>query len=192
MSSMSSSSSCLIIFMLALIFFHSTEYLLSRVVHARGELLLSFPYLVAMSLALVEFTVESFLLTSYKKRVLSLVSTLGITMVLFGELMRKAAIIHAQKAFTLQVQTRKRQEHALITTGIYRYVRHPAYLGWTVWAVGTQFLLGNLICIPLFYHLAMKFFQERIPVEENLLASFFGEQWHAYRKKTPTYLPGIP
>ncbi len=31
-----------------------------------------------------------------------------------------------------------------------RYIRHPGYLGWLVWAVGTQILLANPICTIAF------------------------------------------
>jgi len=35
----------------------------------------------------------------------------------------------------------------------YRYVRHPGYLGWLIWAVGTQVLLTNPVCTLLFAYL---------------------------------------
>jgi uncharacterized membrane protein len=35
----------------------------------------------------------------------------------------------------------------------YRYVRHPGYLGWFIWAVGTQVLLANPVCTLLFAQL---------------------------------------
>ena len=31
-----------------------------------------------------------------------------------------------------------------------RYCRHPGYLGWFVWAVGTQLLLVNPLCLTGF------------------------------------------
>lgn len=38
----------------------------------------------------------------------------------------------------------------LVTRGVYRLCRHPGYLGWYAWAVGTQLLLCNPICTPAF------------------------------------------
>ena len=29
-------------------------------------------------------------------------------------------------------------DHLLITTGIYAHMRHPSYVGWFYWSVGTQ------------------------------------------------------
>lgn len=28
-----------------------------------------------------------------------------------------------------------------------RFVRHPGYLGWLIWATGMQLLLGNPVCL---------------------------------------------
>ena len=53
----------------------------------------------------------------------------------------------AGKAFTHRLWSVKRPEHKLVTWGIYRHLRHPAYLGWFLWSVGTQLLLCNLVCL---------------------------------------------
>ena len=40
------------------------------------------------------------------------------------------------------MQERKREEHELVTHGIYGICRHPSYLGWWIFAVGTQVRLN--------------------------------------------------
>ena len=75
---------------------------------------------------------------------------LGLVLVLAGEAMRKAAIVTAGHNFTHIVQVTRRARHALVTRGIYKHVRHPGYLGWLFWAVGTQLLLSNPLCTVVF------------------------------------------
>lgn len=100
--------------------------------------------------------------------------------------------IQARHNFTHIIQLRKRPEHTLVTCGVYAWVRHPGYAGWTVWAVGTQLLLCNPLCALLFAAAAWRFFDRRIRAEEQLLASFFGEAWRQYRGQVPSGIPGIP
>jgi protein-S-isoprenylcysteine O-methyltransferase len=85
----------------------------------------------------------------------------------------------------------KRQDHVLITTGIYAYMRHPSYFGFYWWAVGTQLLLCNPICVFGFLYALHRFFKDRIEEEEPLLIKFFGNNYVEYKKKTQTYIPLI-
>ena len=80
--------------------------------------------------------------------------------------------------------------HTLVTTGLYRVIRHPSYLGMLInslgWALtfrsGVGVLLTALIIPPLV---------ARIRAEEALLASEFGEAYEAYRFATSRLIPGI-
>ena len=100
--------------------------------------------------------------------------------------------VQAQHNFTHLIQLHKRPEHTLVTSGVYAWVRHPGYAGWTIWAVGTQLLLCNPLCTLAFAAAAWRFFDRRIRVEERLLASFFGDAWQQYRARVPSGIPGIP
>jgi len=80
--------------------------------------------------------------------------------------------------------------HALVTEGIYSVIRHPSYLGLIVgmlgWALafrsGLGVVLTALIVPPLL---------ARIRAEEALLASQFGTQYDAYRRRTARLVPGL-
>ena len=61
-----------------------------------------------------------------------------------------------------------------MTTGVYAYFRHPSYFGWSVWALGTQLVLGNPVSLVFYAFAAYAFFKDRIPYEEYKLAEFFG------------------
>ena len=42
-----------------------------------------------------------------------------------------------------------RDKHMLITTGIYRYIRHPMYLSFMLWSTGQALLIDNWLSGPL-------------------------------------------
>lgn len=68
----------------------------------------------------------------------NLVSLTGLMLVIAGEFIRKLAMWTAKSNFNHYVQHVKEEGHELVTTGIYAYCRHPSYVGWFYWSVGTQ------------------------------------------------------
>jgi len=80
--------------------------------------------------------------------------------------------------------------HTLVTTGVYRVIRHPSYLGLLVnslgWGLafhsGVGVLLAALTIPPLL---------ARIRAEETLLRSEFGAAYDAYRARTSRLIPGL-
>ena len=66
------------------------------------------------------------------------VCAFGLCLVIMGEVIRKASMITASTNFNHYVQYRKQQDHQLVTHGIYAWSRHPSYVGWFLWSVGTQ------------------------------------------------------
>lgn len=69
---------------------------------------------------------------------LNWLSVVGLLMVLCGEGLRKAAMLTAGSNFNHIVQNEKAQSHVLVTSGVYSYFRHPSYVGWFYWSIGTQ------------------------------------------------------
>ena len=116
----------------------------------------------------------------------------GLVCVILGETLRKAGQLTAKQCFTHNISTRRREDHVLVTTGVYRYVRHPGYLGWLIWAVGTQVMLANPVSIALFAYTSWRFFAARIAFEEAALRRFFGAAYDAYAARTRTWIVGIP
>ncbi|KAL6752064.1 Isoprenylcysteine carboxyl methyltransferase family-domain-containing protein [Haematococcus lacustris] len=191
---MQQSEWCLLVFAVALVEFHVSEFVLACV-YMRDELgwhswLISQPYLVAMTVAVAEFMAEWYFVPSIKQHVW--VSWLGLCLLVFGEILRKCAMVTAGVAFTHRLKLSHRSEHKLVTHGVYRWVRHPGYLGWWLWAVGTQVLLANPLATLAFAIVAARFFRHRVAVEEAALCRFFGEQYRQYASATPTYIPFVP
>ena len=116
---------------------------------------------------------------------------IGVIFIVLGHFIRIGAMFTARKSFHHMVQEKKASTHTLVTTGVYAYFRHPSYFGWTVWALGTQLVLGNPISLICYALAAYTFFKDRIPYEEFKLTEFFGQEYRDYAKHVPIRMPFI-
>ena len=73
----------------------------------------------------------------------------------------------------------------------YKVFRHPSYVGFYYWAVGTQLLLGNVLNTILFATAAWMFFHRRIPYEEESLTLLFPDEYPEYVACTWIGIPFI-
>jgi protein-S-isoprenylcysteine O-methyltransferase Ste14 len=80
--------------------------------------------------------------------------------------------------------------HTLVTTGIYRRIRHPSYLGMLLTALGWVFGFRSGVGLLLFA-LMIPPLLSRIHAEERLLAEQFGEEYRRYVNRTRRLIPGI-
>ncbi len=83
-----------------------------------------------------------------------------------------------------------RDDHELITHGLYRHVRHPLYfgvllglMGVPVYAPSARGFLVMCVLIPIFLN--------RIRMEEAMLTETFGDAYVGYRKVTRKLIPFI-
>ena len=75
----------------------------------------------------------------------------------------------------------------LITTGIYRYSRNPAFLGFDFMYIGVLLMYGNLLTLG-FSVFAMVMLHLQILQEERFLERTFGEPYREYRRHVFRYL----
>lgn len=71
----------------------------------------------------------------------------------------------------------------------FRLCRHPSYFGWFCWSVGTQVILGNVICFIGFYKVSINFFRDRVEHEEEILRTFFGSKYLKFMDNTSQFFP---
>jgi protein-S-isoprenylcysteine O-methyltransferase Ste14 len=87
------------------------------------------------------------------------------------------------------VSLQLREEHKLITTGIYSRIRHPMYSAFWLWAIAQALLLPNWIAgfagIVGFGTLYLL----RVGHEEKLMVDAFGDEYRAYMERTGRLLP---
>lgn len=123
----------------------------------------------------------------------SLVPTvvIGTCLILLGQVFRSLAMKQAGTSFNHVVQSSKKEDHVLITSGVYAVSRHPAYCGFFWWGLGTQLVLGNYICFLAYTIILWRFFAHRIEHEEKHLVNFFGNAYLEYRRTTRVLIPFI-
>ena len=81
-------------------------------------------------------------------------------------------------------------DHTLVTTGIYRFIRNPSYLGLIVLTLGWGLTFRSGIGIVMTI-LLMPPLIARMDAEEALLSGWFGEQYDAYRDRTSRLIPWV-
>ena len=84
-----------------------------------------------------------------------------------------------------------RQTHQLVTTGVYRHVRHPMYAAFFLWAVAQALLLPNWIAGPAGLAGFGTLFALRVGREERMMEATFGEAYRAYAARTWRVVPGV-
>ncbi|MEJ8571654.1 protein-S-isoprenylcysteine O-methyltransferase [Microbaculum marinum] len=84
-----------------------------------------------------------------------------------------------------------RDQHRLITEGVYRMVRHPMYTAFFLWAVAQALLLPNWIAGLSGLVGFGTLFLFRVFREERLMLETFGEEYRAYSARTKRLLPWI-
>lgn len=98
---------------------------------------------------------------------------------------------HKELGRNWSVSLEVREKHELITRGVYRYVRHPMYSAFFLWAVAQSLLLPNWIAglsgIVGFGTLYLF----RVGREEQLMLNAFGEEYRTYMRRTARILPWV-
>jgi len=83
-----------------------------------------------------------------------------------------------------------KEDHELITTGLYQYIRHPIYTGMLLMILGTALSLATLgACLGFFIILVGVLLKLR--QEEALLTRHFVQDYLSYKKRTRTLIPFI-
>lgn len=81
-----------------------------------------------------------------------------------------------------------KQDHQLITSGPYRFVRHPIYSGLLVALLGTALAIGRFSgFVAVLVAFAGWRFKWR--TEEKFMVEEFGDQYEQYRRSTPAIVP---
>jgi protein-S-isoprenylcysteine O-methyltransferase len=113
----------------------------------------------------------------------------GLALFALGLIVRWIAIIHLGRFFTVNVAIA--HDHQLITTGPYRYVRHPSYTGTLLIFLGFGLCTLNIFSLAaVFLPIATAFFW-RMHVEETALREAFGDRYRAYTVQTHRLIPYV-
>jgi protein-S-isoprenylcysteine O-methyltransferase len=113
----------------------------------------------------------------------------GVGLIALGLAIRWIAILTLRRFFTVDVAIRN--EHRVVQTGVYRFIRHPAYAGALMSFLGLGVAFGSwlslcVVIIPIGWA-----FLHRIRIEEAALLDGLGEEYLHYCARTARLLPGV-
>jgi protein-S-isoprenylcysteine O-methyltransferase Ste14 len=83
-----------------------------------------------------------------------------------------------------------KQDHELIQSGPYRFVRHPIYTGLLTGFVGSALALGQwrgVVAVAL----VTIAFMRKISIEERWMLEMFGERYARYRQRVRALIPFV-
>lgn len=84
-----------------------------------------------------------------------------------------------------------REEHELVTKGVYRSIRHPMYASMWLWGVAQALLLQNWVAGWASMVLFLPLYLLRVSREEQMMLDEFGEEYRAYMRRTGRIIPRV-
>jgi protein-S-isoprenylcysteine O-methyltransferase Ste14 len=114
---------------------------------------------------------------------------LGLGLVAAGVAIRSWAVWTLGRFFRREVTIEAGQR--VVSSGPYRFVRHPAYAGNILMYAGFGLAIGSWLSAGLLLAFAIAAHIPRIRVEEAELEREFGDDYRDYERKTSRLVPGI-
>jgi protein-S-isoprenylcysteine O-methyltransferase Ste14 len=84
-----------------------------------------------------------------------------------------------------------KEDHQLLTEGIYNHIRHPLYAGGMLGRCGLGLSFRGYLGTMVFVLVYFIIFRKRMEIEEQSLLSEFGEEYEKYMKRTKRLFPYI-
>jgi protein-S-isoprenylcysteine O-methyltransferase Ste14 len=81
-------------------------------------------------------------------------------------------------------------DHKLITSGPYKRIRHPMYLGIFIYTIGL-ILISSDFLVFIFFAFSIWANYRRIPQEEQMMIDQFGDEYREYMKHSGKLLPPL-
>jgi protein-S-isoprenylcysteine O-methyltransferase Ste14 len=82
-----------------------------------------------------------------------------------------------------------RDEHHLVTGGVFKYIRHPMYAAHLLWGLATPLMLHNWIAGFAFLTLSALQYLTRVGAEEQMMLEQFGDRYRQYMQTTGRLIP---
>jgi protein-S-isoprenylcysteine O-methyltransferase Ste14 len=98
---------------------------------------------------------------------------------------------HADLGTSWSITLQLREQHRLITEGVYRHIRHPMYLALFLYSTGQALVLPNWVAGPSYLITFAILFALRIRAEERMMLDQFGDDYAAYMARTKRLVPWL-
>jgi protein-S-isoprenylcysteine O-methyltransferase Ste14 len=113
----------------------------------------------------------------------------GAILIVLGTTLRLWSILTLGRFFRATVMVQ--EGHHVVSTGPYRYVRHPSYSALILNVLGVGVGLGNWLSLIAMLILAGIGLAQRIRVEEEVLTGSLGAEYRSYRQRTKRLIPFV-
>jgi protein-S-isoprenylcysteine O-methyltransferase Ste14 len=118
------------------------------------------------------------------------------TMIVLGSLAMVASLwvfyrSHKDLGKNWSASLEVREDHVLVTNGVYQSIRHPMYTSIFLLAIAQMFLVPNWIAGPALFTAFSIMFFSRLHTEEKMMLDRFGLQYENYRMQTKRVIPGV-
>jgi protein-S-isoprenylcysteine O-methyltransferase Ste14 len=84
-----------------------------------------------------------------------------------------------------------RENHTLVTSGVYRSIRHPMYAAILPQAIGQALFVPNWIAGPFYLCAFVLLFALRLGPEERMMLDRFGSEYETYMQRSKRLFPGV-
>ncbi len=113
----------------------------------------------------------------------------GLVVLVGGSLLRRHCWRMLGESFTGDVQAREGQE--IITSGAYRFLRHPSYSAGFLMYAGIGLALGSWASVILMVGGALPIYTYRMKVEEEALLKSIGEPYREFMRTRKRVIPFV-
>jgi protein-S-isoprenylcysteine O-methyltransferase Ste14 len=98
---------------------------------------------------------------------------------------------HADLGTNWSITLEVREQHRLITQGVYRRIRHPMSSALVLYAVAHALVIPNWVAGPSNLVAFAVLFALRVRPEERMMLEQFGDEYTAYMARTKRLVPGV-
>ncbi len=112
----------------------------------------------------------------------------GLTLIIIGFINNIVAQVTLRRQYSSTLKIR--EDHQLITHGLYHFMRHPIYFGVILAAIGIPVYVSSLYGL-LTMSVLIPIILTRIRLEEKMLTDEFGDSYRTYQKATSKLIPFI-
>jgi protein-S-isoprenylcysteine O-methyltransferase Ste14 len=98
---------------------------------------------------------------------------------------------HADLGTNWSITLEVREQHRLITQGVYRRIRRPMYLALALYSIGQALVIPNWVAGPSNLVAFAILCALRVRAEEKMMVKEFGDEYAAYSARTKRLIPGV-
>ncbi len=123
----------------------------------------------------------------FNKEVYLVISLIGLGLIVLKVIIKRACMKTLGQYYSVHIMTDN--SHRLITSGLYKTVRHPAYLAHIIGIAGIALMLNAYRVLVIASILDLVVIAVRVRLEEKELMKRFGDEYSAYAKRTWAFVP---